>query len=63
MVPCTEYKAFFAGWSGGAPTRLVVDCWRLVNPDLTSARLHVLQLGRNASFNARDDDGMASAAA
>jgi len=62
MVPCTEYKAFFAGWSGGGPTRLIVDCWRLVNPDLTSAGLRVLQLGRNATFNARED-GMACAAA
>ena len=63
MVPCPEYKAFFAGWSGGGPTRLVVDCWRLVNPHLTSARLHVLQLGRNVTFNARDHHGMACAAA
>jgi UDPglucose 6-dehydrogenase len=63
MVPCTEYKAFFAGWSGGGPTRLVVDCWRLVNADLTSARLQVIQLGRNGTFDAHDDDAIACAVA
>jgi UDPglucose 6-dehydrogenase len=63
MVPCAEYKAFFAGWSGGGPTRLVVDCWRLVDADLTSDRLQILQLGRNDTFNGCDHGAMASAAA
>ena len=51
MVPCAEYKAFFAGWSGAGPTRLIVDCWRLVDTDLASDRLHILQLGRNHTFD------------
>ena len=50
MVPCVEYRAFFAGWSNVGPTRLVVDCWRLVDTNLTSDRLHILQLGRNHTF-------------
>ena len=35
MTSCAEYKAFFAGWSGGGRTRLVVDCWRLLDAERT----------------------------
>lgn len=47
MVPWTEYEDFFRSWSGSAHVRVVVDCWRLVDPSLGSDRLEILQLGRN----------------
>jgi hypothetical protein len=59
MVPCAEYKAFFNGWSGGGPTRLVVDCWRVVDTDLASDRLHILQLGCNDTFDEGYGDAIA----
>jgi UDPglucose 6-dehydrogenase len=63
MVPCAEYKAFFSGWSGkDAPTRLVVDCWRLVNPALAASGLQIVQLGRNDTFAADAGNRVASAA-
>jgi UDPglucose 6-dehydrogenase len=63
MTSCAEYMAFFAGWSGGGRTRLVVDCWRLVDAELNSDRLRILQLGRNDTFHARSGAADASAAA
>jgi UDPglucose 6-dehydrogenase len=62
MVPCPEYRTFFAGWSGGAPTRLVVDCWRLVNSALAANGLHVVQLGRYETFTAPAGAAAATAA-
>jgi hypothetical protein len=62
MLPCAEYQAFFAAWSGAGPTRLVVDCWRLVDAALSSHRLHIVQLGRNTSFVAPQGAAIASAA-
>jgi UDPglucose 6-dehydrogenase len=52
MVPWPEYKNFFASWSGGERTSLVVDCWRLINHIPASSRLRVVQLGNNGSFTA-----------
>jgi UDPglucose 6-dehydrogenase len=52
MVPWPEYKNFFASWSGGERTSLVVDCWRLINRIPASSRLRVVQLGNNDSFTA-----------
>jgi UDPglucose 6-dehydrogenase len=62
MLPCAEYQAFFAAWSGAGPTRLVVDCWRLVDAALSSDRLHIVQLGRNTSFVPPQGAAIASAA-
>jgi UDPglucose 6-dehydrogenase len=45
MTPSAEYGEFFATWPGTGPTRLIVDCWRLVDPALGSARLRIIQLG------------------
>jgi UDPglucose 6-dehydrogenase len=61
MTPCAEYTRFFRSWAGDEPTRLVVDCWRLVDPALVSDRLAVIQLGRNDTFGVVDDAAIAAA--
>jgi UDPglucose 6-dehydrogenase len=61
MTPCAEYKAFFRGWRGAGPARLVVDCWRLVDPALASDRLAVIQLGRHDTFASRAEAAIAAA--
>jgi UDPglucose 6-dehydrogenase len=47
MIPAAEYMDFFAGWSGGGRPRLIVDCWRIVDPAGGLAKQHIVQLGRN----------------
>lgn len=61
MVPCAEYKEFFATWSIPSSTRLVVDCWRLVDSALSSEGLHVIQLGRNETFATTHRQSMVAA--
>jgi UDPglucose 6-dehydrogenase len=46
MVPWDDYKNFFEAWGGGGRTRIIVDCWRLIDPSLNSDRLSVLRLGQ-----------------
>ena len=46
MIPATEYVAFFAGWSGAGRPRLIVDCWRILDPARYAQKLRVVQLGR-----------------
>jgi UDPglucose 6-dehydrogenase len=50
MVPWSEYKSYFGQWSGTGPTRLVVDCWSIVDPGFSADGVSILQLGRNTTF-------------
>jgi len=61
MTPCSEYTRFFRSWAGAERTRLLVDCWRLVDPALASDRLAVIQLGHNDTFAPVDDATIAVA--
>jgi UDPglucose 6-dehydrogenase len=62
MLPCYEYKEFFSSWSGNDTTRLVIDCWRLVDPSLASDKLAIMQLGSNRTFLPLNNSSIADAA-
>ena len=49
MIPSAEYKAFFSSWNAAAPTRLVIDCWRLL-PGSNTGDVKIIQLGNNPSY-------------
>jgi len=55
MIPAAEYVAFFAGWSGAGRARLVVDCWRILDPARCPESLRIIQLGR--AHDLAGDDG------
>ncbi len=46
MIPAAEYVEFFAGWSGGGRPRLIVDCWRILDPARRLDMQRIVQLGR-----------------
>jgi UDPglucose 6-dehydrogenase len=57
MTPAAEYREFFATWPGTGPARLIVDCWRLIDPALGSTSLRIMPLGINQrGGGARDQD-------
>ena len=46
MVPWPEYRQFFSGYRGSDRARVIIDCWRLIEPE-SAAGLAVIQLGSN----------------
>jgi UDPglucose 6-dehydrogenase len=57
MIPSVEYIEFFTTWSEKGRVRLIVDCWRIVDPTLGSRNLQIVQLGcRGRTARANTDD-------
>jgi UDPglucose 6-dehydrogenase len=62
MIPAAEYVDFFATWSGDGRRRLIVDCWRLLDPARGLENQRIVQLGRNRPAAEANDAGTRSSA-
>jgi len=60
MIPASEYIEFFAARSEKGRVRLIVDCWRIVDPARGSQDLLIVQLGRYGATGANASAAMAS---
>jgi UDPglucose 6-dehydrogenase len=52
MIPWSEYREFFAAWTGGR-VRAIIDCWRLLDPAAADTALIQLGCGPSAGWEDR----------
>jgi UDPglucose 6-dehydrogenase len=62
MIPAAEYVHFFADWSGDGRRRLMVDCWRILDPARGLENQRIVQLGRNRPAAEANDAATRSSA-